>query len=74
VKAKQGGYVDKDQHEQRLTELQKTLSVFNPGANMRPPVDERTATAEELLGLDNKERNEGMTVAEELFGKRVLKE
>jgi hypothetical protein len=69
TKANNDGYVDKAVHEGHVGELQKALSVFNPGISSRP-VDNANASEEELLGLD--EKREDSKITEALFGKSYL--
>ncbi len=69
TKANNDGYVDKSVHEGHVGELQKALSVFNPGLSSRPP-DNPDASEEELLGLD--EKRDDSKITEALFGKPFL--
>lgn len=72
TKAKHGAYIDKGEHDSHVAELNKTLSMLSPGAT-RPPLDSRTASNLELLGLDKRDSDKDK-VAQALFGKAFLKD
>lgn len=70
VKAIKGGFVDAQQYKQHIGQLQQTLQNINPSAG-RPPIDENTASVEQLLGMD-KQNTEATSKISALFGKNRL--
>jgi len=70
AKAKAGGFVDKQQHEQYVGELNKTLQTVLPGAG-QPRIDEAKASNRELFGLDSIDKK-ASAVNQALFGKPML--
>ena len=72
AKAIEGGYTDAASAEAREAELLKTVQAFNPGAgSAAKPIDENTATVEDLLGLGDLQSKRA-DINQDLFGKSTL--
>jgi hypothetical protein len=72
AKAVNKGFVDKEQYDAHVRELQNTLQTIKPGAG-QPRVSDDEASNAQLLGIEQFGDKDSQSVNQALFGKSTLK-
>jgi hypothetical protein len=72
AKAVNKGFVDKEQYDAHVRELQNTLQTIRPGAG-QPRISDDEATNAQLLGIEQFGDEKTQSVTQALFGKSNLK-